>query len=321
MRFSKFFALVTAYTALQMGMIYNQANAWNCDLTCKPDCYVDNIYLDVIGGYREDELSSHVAEFSCPTGFVGTDHLKVKRINVYEVGGIARAEYCNFYTRAYGTYGWGHHGKYEETSENFGCCENRTTSSVFRTRTKDLTVGIGYSLPLYDYWCNPWNVGLIGGWYYDEVHLTMSNAYENGFFSPIVSGFRYKNRWSGPWVGLDISFECGNGIFNGGYEYHWGHWNGDWLLRGPDVRGVAFSDHRESHHVCGSVIFADAKWKYWFFEIGLGIRLQEFKANNGHLKPLAGSFAAVGLPRDEIEKLKHARWYSAGVHLDLGITF
>jgi hypothetical protein len=310
------------WIALQASTMSSQAEAMWC---CAPSCLeglVDDAYINVFGGYREDEIKTNIREFSCPNGFVGTDNLKAKRLTMWQVGGDAKLQLCNFYARGYGAWGWGDHGRYFEQAKNNCYILNTTTATINKYRTRDWTAGLGYSIPLYDWWCNEWTFGVVGGWYYDHQSFHIRNPYEDGQFSSILNNAEYKMEWHGPWVGADVSFECGNSIFIGGYEYHFGSWTANWLLAGPDVPGVAFSDHRRSNHVCGNVIYADALWNFYsIFTLGLGLRLQQFQAKNGTLRPLAGCFQDVGLPSDERDSVRHARWYSAEAHVDLGILF
>lgn len=278
-------------------------------------------YIDLCNGYRVDKITTLIHAFEPEDTFQLSDHLKAKRIRILQTGAKGRVSYCDWFIRGSTYYGWGSNGKYTEEVEDIFDNESRTHASIHNTRTLDASIGAGYLFTFHDCYGNHWNVGPVAGWSYDHQRLKMEHAKTDGIPDPILDGLVYKNRWSGPWVGVDLSFKNCDLLINSGCEYHWGHWNADWLLDGPDVFGGSFSDHRESHHVNGVLFYLDGKWMFWeCWAFGVGFKVQGWKATNGRERPKAGSFSAIGLG-GEVDKVKHARWYSCALSIDIGYIF
>jgi hypothetical protein len=278
--------------------------------------------IEVSAGYRLDQLKSNVNIFSAPGVFEGSDNLKVRNLSIYEIGAKGRVTFFDFYLRGFGYWGWGNNGHYSErVSDASETLVSLSKARVHSSRSQDTLGGIGYLFNFCDCCNNEWGLGPVVGWSYAYQRVKLKNGRTNDIPDRTFDGLVYKNRWSGPWIGVDFTFQHCHFRFNAGYEYHWAHWHADWELNGPNVTPVAFSDSRNSKHAYGNVLYFDGFWNFagnW--ELGLGFRLQEWRARKGHLKPKAG-LAAVGLPPTEVDRVKLSTWCSGEVTIDLGYTF
>lgn len=275
-------------------------------------------FLDLTNGYRHDKVTAKINAYDPPGTLVDIDDLKAKNMDIYQLGLKGKWACCDCFMRIEGEYGWGSDGKYTETSTIPNVGSIHSESGIHKVRVKDFSVAGGYLCPLFE--C--FSIGPVAGWSYHSQRFKLkNNAHTDGIADPILNGLKYSNRWQGPWAGVDLAFYACEFTFNAGYEYHWAHWHADWTLDGPDVSG-AFSDRRKSTHAHGQVVYLDARWNYCScWNIGLGLKFQEWRAIRGREKPQAGSFAAVGLSNTEVDKVKHATWCSFAITADIGYTF
>jgi len=271
--------------------------------------------LDITNGYRRDDLSCLIHVFDPPDTFQFADDLHIKDISIYQVGLKGKWLFNNWQFHLEGDCGWANSGNYEEAGT-----ATISRAHVHHGQVKDLIIGFGYLFPI----CWNLRIGPVAGWSYNSQKIKIHHAETGDLPDPILNHLRYRNRWQGPWVGINTKFHicpCNLGI-SGGYEYHWADWHATWRLHGPDVPGVAFSDKRHSNDAHGQVVYLDARWNFWYcWNVGFGLKYQTFRAVNGRERPFAGSFAAVGLSSTEVDKVKHATWRSWAATLDVGYTF
>lgn len=292
-----------------LALISSSFNAVNADVALG--------YLDVTNGYRQDKISVLVEVFDRKT-LAGIDEIKVKNMQLYQLGLEGKWVFCNVFLRLEGNYGWSNYGKYREFSGASGTELSKTEAKIHKGRTKDFNVGVGYLFPFS--YCSPaWEgffVGPQAGWSYDNQHFKTSHTKTDEVFDPILNDLRYSNRWQGPWVGVDAVFQVCQFDFNVGYEYHFAHWHATWKLAGPDVP-AAFSDRRSSYHAHGQVVYLDGRWNWCScWNVGLGFKLQKWKAIHGCISPLKG---AGDLSTQD--KVKQAKWCSFAATFDIGYTF
>ncbi len=292
---------------------------WNAD-PCSNWNFQPKGNIDLSGGYRQDELKTKVVSFSSPGVFAGTDKLRIKDISIWEIGGRGRVSLCNFYLRGFGYAGWGSHGKYTETVTDAVGDSFHSKAHVKHTRTQDALIGAGYMYMLSDCCDSSWGIGPVAGWSYAQQRVKMKDGFTDGQPDSTFDGLVYKNRWSGPWVGVDLAYQTCDYTINLGYEYHWTRWHAEWLLNDTDVTPTAFSDLRRAKNAYGNVVYLDGYWKFMScWELGLGLRFQQWCARHGHLKPK--SLTPPGVPLTEVDRVKHANWYSGEVTVNLGYTF
>lgn len=282
-------------------------------------------YFDVSGGYRIDRVTCRVDAHSEPHVFLLADKLKAKDIKLYVAGAKAQIALCDYwYLKAYGDYCWGNSGKYSE--KIFEPCDlTKSVADLHKTRARDYQIGFGYIYPVDGCW-GSWGLGPVWGWSYSDQKVILRNAKTDCIPDPVLNGVVYKNRWSGPWLGIDAIYRYCNTLLKAGFEYHWVWWHATWTLDGPDIPFVAFSDSRESHQAHGCVLYFDAKWEFYHcWHIGFGLKARFFEARTGHLEPRAGDFdkvgPCIGVSPDEVDKIKNARWYSASGTIDIGYGF
>lgn len=295
---------------------------WDWDNT---DCLWDNIRswdweanVNATGGYRYDELTCLIDAYDPPGTFISSDDLKAKNLNVWEWGLKGRLKLGNIYAKGWGTFGIIPFGNYREKGTSADGATGVINADVRHGKVEDVSFGLGYLLGITDWLC----VAPVGGWSYDYQRIKLKHAKSDGISDSTINGLAYKNRWQGPWAGIEGVTEICCFAVNFGYEYHWAHWHASWDLHGADVLGGSFSDKRESKHATGNVGYINTYWNAWDdFEAGLLVKYQYWRAKNGSMIPKAGSFAAVGLGANEVDKIPHAIWQSIEIQLSLGYTF
>ncbi len=324
-------------------MNWKQITAVVLALACQLDACVEPWNeISLSGGWRNDRLETKVDATDIEKGkrvtFL-TDDLKITDINVWEIGGNLHWSvpnvscFCDndygwlnrFYIRGYYYYGWITDGHYHEVARETATGASITTKAkTHKGRTLDGSIGLGFLYPV----CDDFALGPVGGWAYDQIRTHNHQAKTNGAFDPILNGVKYTSTWKSPWVGFDLTYNwctctCMQIRFDGGYEYHWGHWKGSWTLKGPDQLPCgAFSDHRHAHEAHGNVVWGEATWNMCdCWDLGLGFKWQSWRSN-GREKPRAGSFTALGCPdTHEIDKIKSNKWRSIAVTVDIGYEF
>lgn len=274
--------------------------------------------LDVTTGFRRDEIRTVIDSFSPPGTLISEDDLKAKNLHIWEVGVKGRGSVCNWFIKGFANWGRVYHGDYIESVSVPGLGDFVTKAHIHEGDTRDYSIGLGYAYCL----DNCFGIGPVAGWSYDYMRVKMHHATINGIPDPVLNGLNYKTTWQGPWLGVEalISLYCIN--LDLGYEYHWSHWHGKWLLAGPDIIGGAFSDRRKAHRASGNVFFIDANYEFCqCYELGLELKYQYWRAKKGHETPLAGSFSAVGFPADEVDKVKKSTWQPFEVQLNFGLRY
>lgn len=272
--------------------------------------------LELINGWRQDKLSTRVNAYD--PKLLAIDTLKAKSINYYQVGFKADATLCHWYGRAETDWAWSDSGNYREKVQVPHGPHSLSKASLHRGRAKDFSGGAGYLFPL---GCRLSAAPLVG-WSYDSQLIKLGHGTTNCQRDKVLDSLHYSNRWQGPWAGADLRWDWDNITLKGGYEYHWAHWHAKWKLHGGDIAASAFSDSRRSDHAHGQVVYADGRWNFcsgWY--VGIGGKYQWWRAEEGHLKPLAGNFAAVGLRNSEVDKVKCATWKSVSATVDIGFTW
>lgn len=290
----------------------------------KLDAECLDVELQVTNGFRVDHISNTIKVYNPADNFLFSNHLKAKEMSQYQLGGKGRCEWCGWFVRGEGDWGWGSNGRYREDVKAPGVPISSTKAAVSRYRTQDYMVGAGY---LIDLGCFPCLglpglcIGPLAGWSYDRQQFKLKHAITEGVVDPIINGLTFTEHWQGPLLGVDMRWHYCDFIFNAGYEYHWADWHAAWTLKGPDVINGAFSDRRHSNHAHGQVSYIQGVWYICSgFSLGIGVKYQVWRAENGREKPRAGSFAEIGLP-GEVDKVTHVDWESLTASLDVGYTF
>lgn len=272
--------------------------------------------LELFAGYRWDEISTHIKVFNPPPVLINTGSLKAEQIFIQQLG-LKRdylSSYC-WYIKGEIAYGKIFHGKYKETA---GTAQDLPlsflTADIHGSHTFDASLGIGYLFPF----CNDLHIGPVIGLSYDLQKIQMSNAFSEGAVTAALDGFQYETNWKSPWLGIEaIYYPCSQIRFEGGYSYHWGNWQADWRLSGPDTLNT-FSNSRSSNHAWGNRGYVAG---YWYFakcwNIGLSASFQHWRASRGLEKPIN----VVALPVTQIDRVNRSLWTSASVNLNLGVDF
>lgn len=304
--------------------------------------------LMLTSGYRLDEFRNTIHIYEPSSVFIGNDTLKAREINSFQLGLKGRGEVCNFMLRFNADYAWLGDGQYTESTDFPPVPENRVKAGLKNGDFQDFTIGVGYyfQVPCV---CN-FEVAPIVGWSYHRQKFKInhtrekiapsipsmevatgsgSSSFETISFPspgdisvPVLNGVSFKNRWEGPWLGIDFVYDACPFKVYAGYEYHWATWHADWKLAGPDVQTGAFSDKRHSKCAHGQVAYLDSEYELcsnWI--VGLGLKFNYWVARHGKERPIAGSFSSIGLPSDEHDHVNRAIWRCVTVTLDLGYAF
>ncbi len=296
-------------------------------------------YIQFLSGYRRDQIATTIDSFNNPevlgfdTTLIATDHLKAKNLLIFENGLYGEFYLCRWFIRGWGTYGNVKHGKYVETVHVPGTAKNSDTvtrAHIRQGRVWDISPSLGYVFPIWgcqDTDCMYITLAPLVGYSWNYQRVKMNNATTHtGLVTPsplpTLDGLQYKNRWRGPWFGLEVNFSNPWIELKGGYEYHWPHWRAEWLLAGPDVTGVAYSDKRHGHIYFGSNAYFDAR--YYLFEglyVESGISFKYWRSRKGKEVPLAGSFSAVGIADTQVDIVRRALWKSFEAQISMGYLF
>lgn len=306
--------------------------------------------LSLSGGWRSDEIDSKVIasatlEEGAPFGPYFQDKTDVKDIDIAFIGLQGQLSlpscYCDcdswwwsqFYVKGYAYWGDVYSGRFAQRNTDIPIGVpnggSLNTGDINSGHSRDYSIGAGFLYPF----CNDWGIGVSGGWAYDKLDLTVKNVInvagecddENCTgLSATLQGLKFKHRWKGPWVGVNLAYQTCDWDFNLGYEYHWARWNADFTLAVPDAAGegcVGFSDKRKGKNGHGNVVFANIGTTIndcW--TVGLGAKWSAYRVS-GSLVPANNTFGGLGCPADEVDRVKHNDWDSFQVTLDIGYRF
>lgn len=303
--------------------------------------------LEVTNGYRQDRISSVINTYDSSRVYKGSDSLKVKEFNLYQVGLRNRWNLSNFILRVDADYGWSDHAKYREVKTPSGLSSARTHASIKEGVVKDLGGGGGYLFSL-NYWRKAppqhpylirnrmqspvWDflMGPMGGFSYHEQYFKTRHTHTNGVFDSVLNGLSYRNKWWGPWVGADVRFTLYNFIFNAGYEYHWSSWRASWKLRQDHLLAGLASDRRRTNKGHGNTAYANFFWNLptqWAtnhvnWHMGFGFKYQDIKATDGYARAHADHTSFSNSNEESVgQRVRRATWRSYTVTYDVGASF
>lgn len=274
--------------------------------------------IDIVGGYRKDMLTCRVNSYGADDVFLLSDNLEIKDIRIKQIGFQGKIFSCsNCYVQGSAFMGKVDSGHYFETvTDNLGASAS-TSASVKGGGTRDYCVSAGCVYPFSNcIWFSP-----VSGWSFHSQHVQIDNAVSGNTPEPLLNDLRYNNRWQGAWTGFDAFVSVLGWDIYAGYTYHWLRWNAEWLLDGPDVPGVVFSDERKAKKGVGQQANVELKYCVCSFELGFQFAYRFFKANHGRVKPKAGSNTAVGMPHSEVDKIPQATWQSYCYQATVGMRF
>ncbi len=308
--------------------------------------------FSVSGGWRRDEVKSLIiAEATLEPGAAFGPYFKDKTeardIDIALVGikgqfGIP-SSYCDcdswwlsqFYVKGYAYWGDVYSGRWSQRGTDVPAPAeinngSLNTGDINSGYSRDYSIGAGFLFPVSD----EWGIGVSSGYAYDKLNLKIKNviavAGECDFeenctgLSATLQGLKFNHKWKGPWVGVNLAYQTCEWSFDLGYEYHWARWNGAFKLAVADSVAsncTGFSDKRHGKHGHGNVVFADVETAIndcW--TVGLGAKWSQYRVH-GLESPVTGTFADLGCPADEIDRVKHNDWNSFQVTLDIGYRF
>jgi hypothetical protein len=295
--------------------------------------------LEVGFGYRTDELKWKT-QVGSVVGLDGVQsHLKWKNLNIWQVE--AKGEYVtcdNIYLRATGDYGWIVSGKNKYSTTIGSESPVEVAHSKTRGHVYDVDVAIGYQFKLCD---DSFAVTPVVGYSWKAQHLKHRHWNFGGVTvdTPIASSSsssdddssssssgakhgRLNTRWNGPFVGVDFDYriDCEWSLFLG-YEFHFAkyHARAPWNVDSSLVHGF---NHR-AKRAYGHDLDFGVKWDVSDWTIALKGGLQFFHAKRGRQRALVSEIEIVGVDTKTYGSipLRHVKWGSASVSVDVGMAF
>lgn len=269
--------------------------------------------IDFDYGYRRDALSCINNIYNPADTYAATDRLDIKKLRIVEGGVKGQSLFRNaWFVKGFFYAGYVEKGDYEESVSAVDGTSSKIPLNVTGGNTVDFSVGGGYLFSL----CDRLKIVPVAGWSYNRQHLRMKGKPAQ------LNGLTYTNRWQGAWVGGDLIADLSCFGIHAGYEYHFPRWHAEWLLKGKDVFGGAFSDVRHANKGYGNVAFLEAYTLNWgCVRFNCQVKWQYWKVKEGRLYPKHGSFASVGGGADEKDKISKATWRSFEGIIGAGLNF
>lgn len=286
-------------------------------------------------GYRRDDLSWSVEVPSCDPLFKISS--KFEDIDIFQIGLRARANVgCNFYARAYASWGWVLDGDFEQSFKIFADGFDAVDTVEFRTDSEniiddkfvaDFDIALGY--PFYFCECTMYLAPVIGyGFHEQNICIDSAEAVflgeEDSFLIPFTGSEcccqKQIFRWYGPFIGVDFGYQpCGE-CWNlwASLEYHVGRFK----FKRHDFGSAPFSDFGStSRHAHGWVFAAGADYDFGnCWTLGFSVKFQDWSATRHHRECFSDGFDSTFFGSDD-EVKSHASWHSFALSFALGYDF
>lgn len=281
-----------------------------CAVCPTPSVYAINYesFFDVSLGYRRDEVFSQSIAYEAGDVPVTRTTVHITDIPVIQGGLLLGAVFADdwvFLADLNLGKVLGGPGRYKEKTISFG--GDVIKAEVYEGHTGDANISAGYC-PLFWSW---FRVGPLVGWSYHTLTAEMHKVAISANRRFPQHRVRFKNSWQGPWVGASVSTLVGQLTLYGEYEYHWPHYNASWVPLEGDLFAASFADQRKGSGGNGQVGLIGAVFPvYCGWNLGFEGKYQYWTVNQGSNRPKSGSFAQVGTPDIEHEKLIEAYWQS-----------
>lgn len=314
--------------------------------------------FDMGVGYRNDCVSyrsdlnflgSSSDGSSSSSGIDGlSTHTKWKNLRIWEISAKGKYVTCDdVYLRLCADYGWVTHGKRHVTlgagSESVSITDLGNGNRKARGHVYDVNLGLGYQFRMCD---DSFAVAPVVGYSWHGQHLHNRNgsgysdyysSYDSSsssddYFSSYSGSYgrdtdRYHTRWNGPFVGLDFDYKlgCEWSIF-AAYEYHWAHFHARSRNFASTILGTiadnGFTQHAKNAH--GQIVALGAKWDFCdCWTLGLTGKYNWFCAKRAKQRFIVAdaSFGDLEIVCAEQYHLKHVKWHSGSITVDLGYAF
>lgn len=279
-----------------------------------------NASLDLIGGYRQDEIETLIKNPDCSHDYFTENNLKIKPLHILEIGLKGEISICNYLIKGFTSKGRIYSGKYIEKTFNSLRDKDFSKSNFYAGHTQDYSIGIGYLYPIFKCFCfSSLKIGPVAGWSYHLQCNKIDNINSNSFSNYILDNLKYKTIWQGPWLGIETYFSLLCITMKAGYEYHWSHWQAEKL--GDEANYKVHLVQGRTKYGYGNVAFLDASISpFLCTQIGIELKYQYWKAKEGKEKFQANKF---NKDRSLLasNKIPYAKWESVGIQLYLGCAF
>jgi hypothetical protein len=269
--------------------------------------------VQIAPGIRHDDLDWNIADIDgSPDILSELTWTDLTIIQIKTSGKLIVSD--KFYMRGSLDYGEIIHGENQDSdySGDHRTGEySRSNNSTDDGNVFDVSAGLGYQFRIKRFTIAP-----LIGYSYHEQDLKITDGYQTiprtGHFPGLDS--KYDAQWTGPWTGLDFSFDIIERlIISGTIEYHWADYKGvgDWNLRDDFEHPKSFEHTTDGKGVLASAAINYAFSRHW--GISLTGNYMDWTTDSGTSR----TFFADGT--DVETGLNEVNWDS--VAAELGITF
>lgn len=199
---------------------------------------------------------------------------------------------------------------------------SRIVGDVDQGNGLDLSAGFGYRLPLWDGAFRAWLEPLAGYGYREQIlkSADLSQAIATLSLTPpqgrlADSELRYRARWHGPWLGMQLGVggERWQLYGQGEYHYAWYRAEGRWKQLAAADRRIRFKQDGDGYGVVAEV---GGSYQIWDrLSLRLSLDFQHWKADSGNDKTTLEDGGKIH------NRLKEAEWRSLGGNLSLHYDF
>lgn len=301
--------LITALALCLSALTVEKASA-----ECYSDCF-SRSSLELKAGYRTDDLNFRIG---CNLESPDTlSKVNFDDIRIYQFGATLRTTFCEcVYFRGDARVGQIYSGKSRVTNFFNDCSGNnveRFHRDMGRGEVWDLSGGVGYQFcacdtfritPLIGYSSHEQRIhrfgpvhGFINDWFFEDdsrfCNESSSSCSSSSSSEQIAKSSgnccfgdlkcvssRYRARWNGPWLGLDIGYQVNCALdFYGSFEYHWAHFNGKGRWNWNDE---FIDDFHQSANGDGQTYTFGLNYHYWdCFDFGAEVQFQQWRTRRG----------------------------------------
>lgn len=197
-----------------------------------------------------------------------------------------------------------------------------SSSNAKRGHVYDLSLGFGYMFKMCD---DTLALIPVVGYSWHGQHLEIRDGNLTLPISRSIEGLnsKYKTRWNGPWVGVDLDYYlwCDWSLF-ASYEFHWAryHAKGDWNLRSDLPEGF----HHRSRDGHGQLALIGVTWDFLdYWTLSIFGEWKYFCARHGRDSALVGENENGDMSVEcyASAPLKHVNWHSESITVNFGLVF
>jgi hypothetical protein len=245
--------------------------------------HLPTIQTDFSVGYRHDNIKWKIVDKHQDPKVISTAEWEQLRTTqaMLSMRGVNED---HIYFRGYADYGkiYGGHLSKKDYTDDPSLNIYSAHAKADRGEAFDLSGGIGYH---FSFAGERVTLAPLGGYSYHAMHIRNNDLFVTRDIIDDTTGSRsgthskYQTRWTGPWGGLDLTYEmtCNFGLF-GSAEYHWVHFKA--TSHGNTRPGVT---HFKQHaHGWGQLYTAGIKYRFLrCWSVSIWGMIERFRTRNG----------------------------------------